>query len=95
MSEKVTDLASAREKRLCMADERYLEWYEMYNALPHMHVQRLFSLYLKKQQRYIRKIGKDDISVMEVMQCFFDAATELANAQAGSKYQSIMAQIDD
>lgn len=96
MSERITVLSGgkASEKRLCMADEQYLNWYEMYNALPHMHVQRLFASFLKKERRYKRKLGKDNISVMEVMQCFFDAATEIANAQAISKYQSIMTQVE-
>ena len=96
MNENVINLTGASgKKRLCMADERYLEWYETYNALPHVHVKTLFSLYLKKQKMYIRKLGKSDISAIEAMQCFSDAATELANIQAGSRYQSAMSQIED
>lgn len=94
MSDNVIGITQPKGKRLCMADERYLEWYEMFNALPHMHVHKLFAAYWQKQQRYIKQVGRSDISVAEVMQCFIDAATEMANVQAGSKYQSVMAQIE-
>ena len=96
MSDNVTEfVASGRVKHLCMADENYLKWYEMLNALPHLHAQKLFSLFQQKLQRYIKKVGKSDISTMETMQCFHDAATELANKQVPNAFQSILVKIEE
>ena len=73
---------------LSLADQTYLRWYEMTNALSHAHMDVVFSRFQQQLEREIRKQGSNVISTAMVIRCFRDVTQKVAQAHTLHCFES-------
>lgn len=77
-----------RGLNLSLADETYLRWYEITNALSHSHMDAIFCGLQQQILREIRRDGSGEISCATVIRCFRDVTQKMARSPALRRFES-------
>ena len=73
---------------LSLADQTYLRWYEMTNALSHAHMDVVFSRFQQRLEREMRKQGTNEMPTALVIRCFRDVTQKVAHLHTTHRFES-------
>jgi len=73
---------------LSLADQTYMQWYEITNALSHAHMDVVFSRFQQQLERETRKQGSNEMSTATVIRCFREVTQKVARAHTLHCFES-------
>lgn len=74
-------------QNLSLADDTYLNWYEMTHALSHAHIDAIFSRFQQQLLKEIRRNGTSELPTTIVIKCFREATQKIAQNNSLRRYE--------
>lgn len=91
----MNNISDNNKLNLSLADQTYLRWYEITNALSHAHMDVVFSRFQQHLEREIRKNGSSEMSTATVIRCFREVTQKVARSHTLQRFESTLHNEDE